>query len=381
VTRLAPNRPSPRIPSLLALALSIAACGGKQAEPPPQSALDVSARGEALPPVPQNPLHVLPAEASELVSVDLQRLRASPHYPMAEQWLRRFACTQPEPQHFLLERTERVVLATYRVGPSGDVPQPLAVLRGAYREGDVERALSQARVWLGVQPAEVTEQVSGRFRLLQAGELSGVQLGDGMIVVGHPDRVQAVLEVVDGRRTALDATVEIMGGIHTAQWLDSHAAAAITRIDERTAQRLGRGLSAIGGRRLGEDLSQSSAAVGLVLAGDLELRAHVLYRDARTAAEAASGLRSVLGRADLVLRITGMPSVIERVLVTAQGERLDAVLKLPSDDVRSLTTRLELMLEGTTPTCGTLSKKTHEPEGPTARVQDDATPYGEQLGS
>jgi hypothetical protein len=282
----------------------------------------------------------------------LKQLRASPHFATAERWIRRYACLDAESSEWLFARTDRVVLAAFDPAPRGQLPMSLAVLRGQYQAGDLERALAQAGAALGAEVTAIAEQQRGRFRLLASGSISAAQLGDGLIALGDSDRVLAALDVADGKQPPFSAAGALMRGVDTDRWLSDHTAAIITRVNERAAQRIGRQLSAIGGRKLGENLTHSSAALALVLSNDLRAQAQVLYADERTAAEAAHQLRAVMARADLVLRLTGLPSALERMRVSTEVERLDVALTLSADDLDRLSTRLQPLLESGTPACG-----------------------------
>jgi hypothetical protein len=329
--------------------LALAACGGSQSEPAAKTGRDAHA---TLPPIPTQPLRLLPAGVRDIVSADLAQLRASPHYATAEHWLRRYTCLDAESSQWLLVRTDRVVLATFDEGADGRPPKSLAVLRGQYQKGDLERALAQAGALLGAPAAPPTEQQRGRFRLLTSGAVSAAQLGDGLIALGDGDRVSAALEVADAQRAAWNPKDAPMPGIDADRWLSEHSAALITRVSERTAQRIGGELSAIGGRRLGENLNQSPAALSIVLGSDFRGHAQVRYAEPGAAAEAADGLRSVLARADLVLRLTGLPSALEHTRISAEAERLDVSLTLSADDLQRLSTRLQPLLDSGTPPCG-----------------------------
>ena len=105
-----------------------------------------------------------------------------------------------------------------------------------------------------------------------------------------------------------------------------HTFAVITRVDERSAQRLGRQLAPIGGRRLGEGLATARPRSRSCSRRELNVRAQVLYADATLGRPAAEGLRSVIGRAGLVLRLTGMPPSLERAQVTTDGARMHIAL-------------------------------------------------------
>jgi hypothetical protein len=346
-TRL-PNR---RLCSAVCALLVLAACACSKSEPGSKTGRD--AAGQAtLPPIPTQPLRLLPVGVHEIVSADLEQVRASPHYATAERWIHRYACLDAASSQWLLVRTDRVVLAAFGERADRQVPKSLAVLRGHYQQGDLERALGQASALLGAPTAPATEQQRGRFRLLTSGSVSAAQLGDGLIALGDTDRVLAALDVADGKQPPWSSQDALMPGVDADRWLSDHSAALITRVSDSTAQRIGRQLSAIGGRRLGESLEQTSAALAVVLGRDLRAQAQVLYAQAATATEAAEGLRSVLARADLVLRLTGLPSALDRTRISADGARLDVSLTLSAEDLDRLSTRLQPLLESGTPACG-----------------------------
>jgi hypothetical protein len=360
--------PNHRLRSAVCALLALAACACSKSEPGSKTGRDAAAQA-TLPPIPTQPLRLLPAGVRAIVSANLEQVRASPHYATAERWIHRYACLDAASSQWLLARTDRVVLAAFGERADGQVPKSLAVLRGHYQQGDLERALAQTSALLEAPSAPATDsgtapalsdtsrggassQQRGRFRLLTSGSVSAAQLGDGLIALGDTDRVLAALDVADGKQPPWSAQDALMPGLDADRWLSDHSAALITRVNDSTAQRIGRELSAIGGRRLGENLNQTSAALAVVLGRDLRAQAQVLYAQAATATEAAEGLRSVLARADLVLRLTGLPSALDRTRISADGARLDVSLVLSAEDLDRLSTRLQPLLESGTPSCG-----------------------------
>jgi hypothetical protein len=331
--------------------LAIAACGGSKPAAASQTGRD--AANATLPPIPTQPLRLVPQGAQQVVSADLKQLRASRHFATVERWIHRYTCMDADAAQWLLARTDRVVIATFEE-PSGRLPRGLAVLRGHYQAGDLERAHTQASALMPAPNAgAATEQQRGRFRLLTSGAASAAQLGDGLIALGDRQHVLAALDVADGKHPAWNEQDALIRDLDADRWLSEHSAAMITRVSERTAQRIGRELSPIGGRRLGENLNQSSAALAFVLASDFDAQAEVQYADAQSAAEAADGLRSLLARADLVLRLTGLPSALDSTSISAEAERLHVSLKLSADYVDRLSSRLQVLLDNDTPACGT----------------------------
>jgi hypothetical protein len=333
------------------LLFALAACGGGQQST--HAAQDARAAVEqGPPPVPTEPAALVHEGAAELVSADLSQLRRSKHFPTLNQWFQHYGCVAADPAHVFFGRTDRALLASYGASAGEPAARRLLVLRGRYEAGDPQRALAEAQKLLGYETTDaISERTEGRFQLFTQGKLSAFQPSAGLLVLGDSDKVAAALAVADGKQKSVNAQA-LFPGVD-AQWLASHTVAAITQVDERSAQRLGGQLSGIGGRRLGEGLSQSSAALSLALAESLQLDARVLYSAPEAADAAASGLRAVIGRANLVMRLTGMPSSLERATVTTEGERMNVSLTVTEAELRQLIERIEPMLRSEAPPCGT----------------------------
>ena len=86
------------------------------------------------------------------------------------------------------------------------------------------------------------------------------------------------------------------------------------------------------------------------------MRAQVLYADANSATSAAEGLRSVIGRAGFVLRLTGMPPALERTQVTTDGARMHIALTVTDAEVRDMLEQVEPFLRAEGQQCATQAR-------------------------
>jgi hypothetical protein len=333
-------------------ALLLAACGGGQQAAP--SARDARAAAPAgPPPLPADPIALVPAGPREIVSAQLAQVRASQHYPTLQQWFQHYGCMTADPSHFLFGRTDRALLASFGANAGEQGAERLLVLRGRYQPEDADRALAEAQRLLGGEEGgAVAQATQGRFQVHTQGQLAAAVLNEELLVIGDSGRVAAALAVADGKQPSVLKQGALFPGLD-AGWLAGHTLAAITQLDERSAERIGKQLSGIGGRKLGQGLTQSSAALSLGLSAGLELNAHVQYAAADAANEAAVGLRAVIGRAGLVLRLTGLPPALERTTVTTDGQRMNVSLSVTEDELRAILERIEPMLRSDAPPCGT----------------------------
>lgn len=346
------------------LAVALLACGGGQSAAP--AAQGTAAKSAGPPAMPSDPLALLPAGPRELASADLAQLRASRHFAALDRLARTYGCFTPAPDHFFFERTDRALVASYGAAADDPAAKRLVVLRGRYIQGDARRALDEANTLLlaasqaaaSPDAAAPSEQTRGRFHVVQRGALSSVQLGDNLLALGDTQAVLDALAVADGERPALSSKDALVPGIDNRQWLEAsgHTFAVLTRVDAQSAARLGRQLGPIGGRRLGEGLGDSTAAGAIVFSSELTVRGQVLYADPNSAASAAEALRSVIGRAGFVLRLTGMPPALERTQVTSDGARMHIALTVTEAEVRDTLEQVEPFLQREAKPCATQAR-------------------------
>jgi hypothetical protein len=339
------------IGSLLLLAAVGLGCGGAAQTGATARTAQQQAQEPPLPPLPDDPVPLVPAGPRMLATAHIEALRASPHFATLESWAGRYLCLQREPLQSLWQHTNTVVLATF--DPQGDRggTSGLAFLRGDYGAEDARKALLLACTAVGESCESVTEQARGRFAVVSAGTLSAAGLGDHLLALGDGPLVQATLDVADGKHPSWVGTDPLMSGLDTQQWLSSHGAGLIARLDARTAGRISRSLENVGGSELGAGLANGSAALGLRLDKKAHAEARVLYPRAEAAAQTGDEIRGLVGQASLVMRLMGLPPLLDRLDVRAKGPLLELSLVLSADDLESLREQLGPLLKGDPAVC------------------------------
>lgn len=339
---------------MLGCALALAACGGGQ-KAQPATALAAAKPEPPSPPLPNNPVRLLPAGARGALVAVMPELRGSALFDKVRQWAVRTGCLDETRAAWLLERTERVVIASYAT--PGDVKledggaPALAVFHGQYTEDDVRSALAQGRDWLGAADAPPQERVRGRFHVITAGEIAGVALSPELLAFGRPTDLEGLLDVADGKRPAWLADDEHARGIDREKWLsDAHSLSLFGQLDERTERRLHRMLSNVGAGAASDGLGQSTAAFGVKLGDGARSELLVAYPGSAAASHAAGELRSLLAQASLIIRLAGLPR-LDRAEVTSDQALLSVSLALSASEVQQLSDPLLAMLDGEGSTC------------------------------
>jgi hypothetical protein len=225
-------------PALLVCALSLAACGGSKAAQP-ETARTAAKAEPPPPPLPNNPVRLLPAGARGVLVAVMPELRSSPLFDKVKQWAVRTGCLDEARAAWLLERTERVVLASYATpgevkAAEGSTPA-LAIFHGKYTDDDVRSALAQGHDWLGAPEAPAQERARGRFHVIVSGEVAGVALSPELLAFGRPADLEGLLDVADGKRPAWLAGDEPARGIDREKWLsNAHSLSLYAQLDETT---------------------------------------------------------------------------------------------------------------------------------------------------
>jgi hypothetical protein len=340
--------------AVLGCALVLAACGGGQ-KAEPATALAAAKPEPPPPPLPNNPVRLLPAGARGVLVAVMPELRGSALFEKIKQWAVRTGCLDEARAAWLLERTERVVIASYATPgdvklAEGETPA-LAVFNGKFTDDDVRGALAQGRGWLGAPDAPVQERTRGRFHVITAGQIAGVALSPELLAFGRPADLEGLLDVADGKRAAWLAGDEPARGIDREKWLsNAHSLSLYGQLDERTERRLHRMLSNVGAGAVSDGLGQSTAAFGVKLGDGARAQLQVAYPGSAAASHAAGELRSLLEQASLVIRLAGLPR-LDRAEVTSDQELLSVSLALSASEVQQLSDPLLAMLDNEGPAC------------------------------
>jgi hypothetical protein len=336
----------------LACAALLEACGGKPNAAPPATALAAAQTEQPPPPLPNDPVQLLPAGARAVAAAFMPELRGSALYELLKRWAVHAGCLDEARAAWLLERSERVVIASYGAGEGGDAMPALAVFRGTYTADDVQSALAQGGEWLGATAAPAQTRERGRFRVFTAGAIAGVRLSPELLAFGRPADLEALLDVADGKRPAWLAGAAPLRGMDSAQWLSNeHTLALISQLDERTERRVHRQLANLGAGAASDGLGQSTAALGLKLGDGARAELQVAYPGSAAATHAAGELRSLLAQASLIIRLAGLPR-LDRAEITSDEERLSISLALTAGEIDQLRDPLGSMLDDNAPACG-----------------------------
>jgi hypothetical protein len=341
----------------LACTLTLCACGGSTSSAPGAASAQALPKVVAAPAVPDDPLRLLPSQPSAVFSADVAGLRASPLFARAKRFAIQRGCVDDEHARWLLERTQRVVVARYATAPNADPTAPKAsergvgVFRGQYTAGDAREALTQTLGLTGTGTEPIVEEARGRFTVLHAAGLAAVQLDARMLAIGTDAEVNAMLSVADGKTASWLGDAAFMPNIESSAWLGTHALALLLHVDAETERRLHRSLSNLGAGDVTEGLAGSSAALALTLDGGARADTRVAYADAATAARAGGQLRSLIDQASMLLRFAGISLGLERTQVTTDDAQLAVSLELTAQQLDQLAGQLEAVLADRAPTC------------------------------
>jgi hypothetical protein len=349
----------------LACAAWLAACASTPKPAAPPATAQAAAKPEPPPPpLPNNPVRLLPDGARAVVVAVMPDLRGTALFEMIKRWAVHAGCLDESRAAWLLERTERVVIASYPAANgaadtgAADAPA-LAVFRGTYTEQDVRSALAQGADWLGAGAAPIDERQRGRFHVLRAGAFSGAALSSDLLAFGRDADLDALLDVADGKRSSWLAGAAVVRGVDTEAWLsNAHTLGLITQLDERTERRVHHALANFGAGGASDGLGQSSAAFAVKLGDGAHARLQVAYPGSAAAAHAADELRSLISQASLIIRLAGLPR-LDRAVVTSDGELLSITLALSADEVEELRDPLSSMLDAGGPACGQRASAEH----------------------
>ncbi|HMI92165.1 MAG TPA: hypothetical protein VK509_12405, partial [Polyangiales bacterium] len=320
-------------------ALVAAGCSSNEA-----SAKDgKSAGGElALPALPDDPVALVPAGASMVVTVELASLRGTPLFDVLKRWAAQQSCGGVTPGSWLVDRAERIVVAGFERAPAdkeGPEMRSLLIVRAPASAGDAARLLAERAKVQGQPEPVVQETTRGRFAYAEANGIAAARLGDHLLAIGDAPVLAAALDVADGKQPAWPNGDPASAQLLEKGWLTGHSAGLIGRISERGAKRMKRALSKVGAGST--PLDQGALTFSLDVSDGLRANAQVGLPDPASADRAAGDLKNSFGQLDLILRLTGLPSALANPEIHTEGKDLKLSLTLSADDVRILLERLD----------------------------------------
>lgn len=358
--------PSGRALAAACLLWALAAgCGGAQQTTPEHGgAAAAQPKPEPPPAVPDDALQILPAGIDGVARADLTTLRKSPHYPRIEGWARRYGCLGNDVDHWLLQRTELLVMTSYPpsgAGGAGASPstQPgsdrefLALARGRFRPQDGPAALALAADWSGqpAAPAGEEQRIRG-FAVWQSGPTAVAVLGERWLLAGSRARVEqtlAGLGITGFQAVTGDPWLAERGGPAELQKSDL----VVHHLPDRESlAQLRRQLGAVGAGSVGRALVEAPIAVHGSVGDDVRAQAVGRTGSAEQAAAARKRLSTLLRQASFVLKLTGAPGFLDRARIEATPEaELRLGLDLQPGEVPSVARRLEAVLNASTRRC------------------------------
>jgi hypothetical protein len=326
---------------LLAAGLT-AGCGGSSAS----SETTPEKLASSLPPsvpLPTDPWAVIPDGASSVVSADVVALRGSPHADFLKQWGRAAGCLRPEHEALLFDRTERALAAAW---PEKEGAAPaLAVLKGAYTEGDTQTVLDAYAAITRAERAPVAEEQHGRIRVLKRGVAAAARIGDGLLVLGTVSEVQSAVLLAEGSKAKRLYDGELLTSTGARDELPANAIVLVGVASETMQKRAGKSLGAVGMPR--DLLSGTLLGLLKMTDGGVQVEARVRKASPEAAASTAKAIQSKLGQLSLLARLAGLPRVLEQTQARASGDVLQIALSASHADIVALRERMHDVLADT----------------------------------
>jgi hypothetical protein len=317
-------------------------CGASQ----PNAAAAKTAADAPEPPLPASAVELLPAAFDSALRVDVAALRGSPLWAYAVEVARK-RCIALDRYQVLTERTDLLV------GGSQNLPDApgAAVLQGKLQAGDAEALLGLFAADPAQQPP-AQASTRGRFQVLERAPLAASLLGPGLAAAGDPASLGSILDVADGK--APNARQGLLSdGLSQAIGFETAGFALIYRPDDRGRAELERQLGRTGRAALPPGLLQSSrAGLSLGLGDPLELRAAVESASPAEADALTQATMSSLMQLNLLLRLAGLPPLLERVAASTQGTLSVFSLQLSRAELDAVWLRMQDFLAADAAGCG-----------------------------
>jgi hypothetical protein len=289
--------------------------------------------------VPTDVLELVVGEPSAWVDARIDQLRASPVYARLRPVLERATCVPAADLDWLTQKATRAVVAS-RTLPDTGAMQSLVVLSGDFSQADADRLLTAA-VQRSGQPAGPASppQIVGRFTLTEQAGLAASLLESHLIVLGTTDWVRAALDSVEHPVASLAGSPlrrDLAGAARCAERSVCMFAAKGSPI----TQNLQRGLSSAGARSLGRQLSAADAALSLSLPDGLDITFLSRLPSADIAEASVRQAKDLLWQAGLLIRLAGLPDVLNAARVQANANLLQAELSVSAADLAQYEDRL-----------------------------------------
>jgi hypothetical protein len=311
--------------------LASAGCGSSAA---PAAQATTTPAKPALLPLPTDAWAVVPDGARSFAFIDVGAARASQHFAYARTWVAS-ACYTPEQQALLLDKTDRIVAAQWPAEGGGGERSAL-VAQGRYDGADVERALDLIESARGPKTASV-EKAQGRFRVHTRGVLAAARIGDALLVAGDATVVDKALALAEGGAGRLREG-ELVTRTNIGSELTTSTALLVLSPDEAPLRRIARMLGSVGMPK--DAVAGTSVVIARVGEASVTLEARIMKDDAASATRIADTVRAKLGQIGFLARLAGLPPILDRLQVQAEGTLLRAAVEASASDLAALDARL-----------------------------------------
>jgi hypothetical protein len=317
------------------------------------------------PPVPTDPLALVPPDAEAFANIDITAFTQAKDFPTWRAWTERFACISKPEADWLLQNTQRVLVAMRGTKPT---VQGLAILAGKYTDTDVTRALSLVpRKHAAIMQAGTVTR-HGRFSVTTVDALSATQLEGRLLIMGDSAFVDAALNLIDAPPSTRFADTEPFHRLQTRVACEGRALCAVITPNSIATRALKHALSGAGMKALGKDLSNGATGVSLDLHTGLALATASELRDENEARTVEKQINDWLWQLGVFARLAGFPEVLDEIKVhRASDNVIELGLALDADTL----TRLEERIGGMLPESASCDDKPDSANAPDAA--DDAT--------
>jgi len=287
---------------------------------------------------PSDPVEMLPSDTFAVLRVDVAQIRRSPYYGTISEWLAQVGemanqDADSDNDDFerlvqILDRTDVAFVGTVP-GPSEDAdPDILVVMRGTYREGELERFVRGQETFQGHRQTVRTE-VRGERQVLVGEETSATAIDDHTWLIATGRRLDEMIARAEGRGGATPRSSDTFRAMAERVGFDRSALALVAEATPWLKRALAEDASATEAAfvnalvSFGARLTLSDGLDGLAIAETTsELVATAIVE------EAESGLRDLSGQ--MMVAAVGLGAILENTRVRVEGP--SAVLKLRADD-------------------------------------------------
>jgi hypothetical protein len=301
--------------------------------------------------VPEDPLALVVGEAESVAVANVQALISTPLFERLRPYIERATCTQLADWNALLSATRRAALAA-RHKPDQE-REWLLVLAGSYSDADARRLLAATHKQshgAATEQARDARDSTGRFIVAEQGALATSVLEGRVLVLGPQAWVREALASVAQPTTSFAGST-LWRSVGLPLGCIERSACLLSAANSSNAQQIEHGLASAGARQLGQALASADSAFGLTLTDHLKLGVAAQVGSNEAAQLAERGLRDWLWQANMVVRLMGMPAVLDRAQLSTQGPLVRGELDVTASELDAYEARAKPLFDRQVPSC------------------------------